>query len=173
MAKLTIDSVLLGLLAAESCHGYQLLEHFRDPARLGRIWNLSTSQLYTTLKRLERRELIDGREEASADAPIRTVYWVTDHGRHIFLNWLEEPFPSASTRHIRTEFLSRLYVARLLKRPTEPIIEAQVESCEQYVEELTEERDSLPPGAGRLALDLRIAEQELVLKWLVACEGAF
>ncbi|NJL53976.1 PadR family transcriptional regulator [bacterium] len=60
MTQLVPDEVILGLLAVEACHGYQLLDHFRSPAALGRVWNLSTSQLYAVLKRLDRLGYIAG-----------------------------------------------------------------------------------------------------------------
>lgn len=173
MSKLSPDVVFLGLLEAQSCHGYQLLEHFRNPAQLGNIWNLSTSQLYAALKRLERAELIDGREEASEDAPIRTVYWLTEYGRARLDAWLYERAPSASTKHIRTEFLSRLYVSRLLNRPVEAIIAAQKEACRTYRDALIAKRQALPDGVGMLSLDLRAREMDVILDWLDAAESLF
>jgi len=173
MAKLSPDVVFLGLLEAESCHGYQLLEHFRNPAQLGHIWNLSTSQLYAILKRLERHNLIDGREEASEDAPIRTVYWLTQKGHQHLIEWLNHPNPSASTRHIRTEFLSRLYIARLLNLPSEQIIAAQRETCLRQQRSLINQRDELRGGASYLSLDLRVREMAVILQWLARCEVIF
>jgi len=173
MSKLSPDPVLLGLLEAQSCHGYQLLDHFRSPSQLAHIWNLSTSQLYAILKRLEREELLDGREEDSFDAPMRTVYWLTPRGSRYFYAWLNEPNPSASTRHIRTEFLSRLYLAQTLKRPTAPIIEAQRNAIEQQRATLITERDAVAHGPGYLALDLRLREMDVMRDWLSQCADHF
>lgn len=169
MTKLSPDPVFLGLLEARSCHGYQLLEHFRAGEQLAHIWNLSTSQLYAILKRLEREELIDGREEDSHDAPMRTVYWLTPRGREALYAWLNEPAPLASTRHIRTEFLSRLYIAQLLDRPIAPLIEAQRQTVFAMQRALIEHRDAYPRGVGYLALDLRIRELDVIVEWLAQC----
>lgn len=173
MSKISPDNVFLGLLAAQSCHGYQLLDHFRDANRLSSVWNLSTSQLYSILKRLENKEFIDGREEESIDAPMRTVYWLTDKGKTRLDSWLSEPHPSASTRAIRTEFLSRLYICRLLKRPTQDIIDMQKASCESHRKDLVQERDTLSSGAGYLSLDLRVREMTLIIGWLEIAETMF
>ncbi len=170
MSKLSPDPVLLGLLEAQSCHGYQLLEHFRSPNQLAHIWNLSTSQLYAILKRLERAELLDGREEDSFDAPMRTVYWLTPRGSRHFYAWLDEPHPSASTRHIRTEFLSRLYLAQMLHKATVPIIEAQRQAVEEQRATLSQQRDAVSHGPGYLALDLRLREMDVITEWLAQCE---
>jgi len=173
MSKISPDNVFLGLLAAQSCHGYQLLDHFRDVNRLSSVWNLSTSQLYSILKRLECKEYIDGREEESVDAPMRTVYWLTDKGKTRLDAWLNEPYPSASTRAIRTEFLSRLYICRLLKRPTQDIIAAQRDSCQQHRKDLMQQRDALAAGAGYLSLDLRVREMTVIMGWLEIAETMF
>lgn len=173
MSKLSPDYVFLGLLAYQSTHGYQLLEHFRSPHRLESVWDLSTSQLYNTLKRLESKHYIEGYDEVPADAPVRTVYHLTDTGKEEFELWLNDPQPSASTRAIRTEFLSRLYICRLLKRPTETIIEAQKHSCKIHCKELLERRDSLTMGAGYLSLDLKVREMNVITGWLEIAESMF
>lgn len=173
MSRVSPDYVILGLLEAETSHGYQLLEHFRCPERLERIWKLSTSRIYTLLKRLEQQELIDGREEDAVDAPMRTVYWLTDSGREALYNWLDDPKPSASTRNIRTEFLSRLYIARVLNRPTEPIIDAQRDACLNQIARLENHHLLDSCSIGELALTLQIEEMRVIVHWLQTCEGAF
>lgn len=166
MSRLSPENVFLGLLEAQSCHGYQLLEHFRRPDALGHVWNLSTSQLYSLLKRLEHAELIDGHEEESADAPMRTVYWLTESGRHQFNNWMHTSTPSASTRAIRTEFLSRLYLAHLLNYPVAPLIAAQTVACAAHRDNLLRQCSTLAIGAGYFALDLRVQEMNIIVEWL-------
>jgi hypothetical protein len=104
---------------------------------------------------------------------MRTVYWLTEHGREALNHWLDEPEPSASTRHIRTEFLSRLYIARLLDRPLTPIIDAQRAACVAHLESLTEARSACPPGATWLSLELRVRELDLIIDWLGLCEPMF
>lgn len=168
MSRVSPENVFLGLLEAKSCHGYQLLEHFRRPDALGHVWSLSTSQLYTLLKRLEHAELIDGREEESTDAPMRTVYWLTDSGRRQFNAWMNTSTPSASTRAIRTEFLSRLYLARLLKYPVAPVIAAQTAACIAHRDDLLRQCAKLEIGAGYFALDLRVREMMTIVEWLTS-----
>jgi DNA-binding PadR family transcriptional regulator len=48
------DELILGLLAAEPMHGYQILARFEAPSELGRVWTMSRSQVYAVLKRLEQ-----------------------------------------------------------------------------------------------------------------------
>lgn len=170
MSLLTPDETILGLLAANARHGYELLECFRDPAQLGEVWNLSTSQLYAVLKRLDQQGLIAGRQIQSDSAPTRTEYCLSDAGIERLKSWLDEPQPSASIRRVRVDFLSRLYVARLLNVPTMPIVQRQKFACQTMREELVIQRGQSKPGIGYLALDLVIAQLDAVLLWIDRCE---
>jgi DNA-binding PadR family transcriptional regulator len=170
MASLTPDETILGLLAAHARHGYQLLDCFRDPSQLGEVWNLSTSQLYAVLKRLSEHGYIVGEDVESPDAPTRTEYRLTEAGHTRLQTWLNDHHPSASIRSVRVQFLSRLYIARLLNIPTIPIVRQQKEACSRQRAELVAQRDQAGPGVGFLALDLVIAQLDAVLQWIDRCE---
>jgi len=170
MNQPTPDPVVLGLLAAHPCHGYQLLDYFHDPDHLGRVWIMSTSQLYAVLKRLEQQGFITGHDVASTDAPTRTEYHLTEAGRASLDLWLNEKQPSASIRRVRVEFLSRLYIARLLGVPTTPIVRRQKAVCLAQQKLLEAQRDRAAPGVGLLALDFMIAQMRAALQWIDHCE---
>src|SRR5258707_15802201 len=114
MKSLTPDETILGLLVQRPRHGYELLDCFRDPGQLGEVWRLSTSQLYAVLKRLEFQGLTEGHEVLVPDAPPRMEYTLTGTGQERLQAWLDKSSPSASVHRVRVEFLSRLYIARLL-----------------------------------------------------------
>jgi DNA-binding PadR family transcriptional regulator len=170
MASITPDETILGLLAAQTRHGYELLECFRNPAQLGEVWNLSTSQLYAVLKRLDQQDLIVGREIRSENAPPRMEYCLTEAGVARLNEWLNDAQPSGSIRRVRVEFLSRLYIARLLNIPTISIVKSQKASCHVLRESLIAHRDQSAPGVGYLAVELVIAQLDAVLKWIDRCE---
>ena len=171
MSRISPDDVVLGLLAANPAHGYQLLEHFRAPHQLGKVWHLSTSQLYAILKRLEQGDYVIGREILSSDAPTRTEYQLAESGRNRLDTWLHDPNPSASTRHIRTEFLSRLYIAHLLRIPVRPIIQRQKAACWEQKSALVAARQQVETGIGALSLDLLVSELDVILQWIDRCEA--
>jgi DNA-binding PadR family transcriptional regulator len=164
------DEVILGLLAAHPQHGYELLERFRSRAHLGRIWTMSTSQLYAVLKRLEREGLIEGQQLQSPDAPPRTEYAVTEAGLQRLHVWLNEPRPSSSIRRIRVEFLSRLYVASLLDIPPASIVECQKSICLEQRERLLKDRQQAASEVEALTLDLVLGQLEAALVWLERCK---
>lgn len=167
---MTPDDTFLGLLAYHEQHGYQLLDVFRDPSQLGCVWALSVSQLYAVLKRLDSQTYITGREVASQDAPTRTVYAISPLGADRLYTWLNEPSPSASIRNVRVEFLSRLYVARLLNQPTLSITRRQKEACRSKRDALVKQRNAMAGGIGFLSLDLQIEQLSTILEWIDRCE---
>jgi DNA-binding PadR family transcriptional regulator len=170
MQALTPDDTVLGLLAARARHGYQLLECFHDPAQLGSVWDLSTSQLYNVLKRLEQQGYLVGQDIESSAAPTRTEYCLTAAGRARLETWLHNECPSPSIRRVRVEFLSRLFVARLLNIPTIPIVNYQKLACRQRFEQLMLQREQTAAGIGFLTLELVIAQLSAVLQWIDRCE---
>lgn len=170
MSSLTPDETILGLLAVQARHGYELLECFRSTHQLGRVWNLSTSQIYAVLKRLEREGWIAGHEIVSENAPPRTEYTLTEAGEKRLHDWLHDPQPAASIRRIRVEFLSRLHIARQLNIPTNAVVRYQREACIAKCKQLAAEREHAEPGIDYLALELHINQLEAVLHWIERCE---
>lgn len=170
MATLTPDETILGLLAVQARHGYQLLGCFQDTHQLGRVWNLSTSQLYNVLKRLEHKALVTGCEVATESGPPRVEYTLSESGQQQLKDWLYEPQPSPSIRRVRVEFLSRLFIARALNLPTIDIVRNQRQACLRERQHLVAERDQAQPGMDMLAIEFVIEQLDAVLRWIARCE---
>lgn len=170
MKRLVPDSVVLGLLKLQPAHGYELLTFFRSDSELGRIWTMSTSQLYAVLKRLEEEGSIIGEQVEVSDAPPRVIYSLTNSGEEQFMAWLYENKPSVSIHKIRVMFLSRLYIALLLHLPFEEIIEYQMSVLEnQHTILLTEKQKSLST-IENLAVEFMLSQIESALSWLQDCQ---
>jgi hypothetical protein len=157
MSALTPDETILGLLAHQPQHGYQLLEAFHDPDRLAGAWKMSAS-------------LISGASVASPVAPTRTEYAITAAGRAALHGWLEAPDPSPSIRYVRVQFISRLYIAGLLGWPVMPIIDRQRAACRAERDLRLADAAALDTGIGWLAADIAIAQLDAVLAWIDRCE---
>ncbi len=136
MTRLVPDAVILGLLKYQPSHGYDLLKWFNSPKYLGRIWTMSTSQLYAVLKRLEEKGAIAGKEISMPNAPSRNEFHITELGEAWIQAWLFDSKPSASIHRIRVEFISRLFIAELLGLPKHKIIKLQQEECEKTKEKI-------------------------------------
>jgi DNA-binding PadR family transcriptional regulator len=90
-----VDLIVLGLLADEPLYGYDLLERFRDRS-MGFWTELAKASLYQALRRLERRGLIGGRDQAGTQGPDRRVFRITRTGRAILRDGLRERFGEPS-----------------------------------------------------------------------------
>jgi len=169
MSQLTPDETLLGLLAANANYGYQLVQCFRDLEQMGDIWNLSTSQIYAVLKRLETQRLISGNAVPVPDAPVRIEYCLTEQGLKHLAAWLDAD-PSPSIRRVSVEFLSRLHIARLLNISTINIVRRQKIICQQRYNDLVIERDQAESGIRWLKKELEISKMGAILQWIDRCE---
>ena len=100
---MSLDHILLGLLR-DPATGYDLKSAFRE--RIRHFWSAELSQIYPTLKRLERRRMLRSRVEPSPKGPNRKVYSLTDTGREELERWLRGG-PAVGTE--RFAYLAQLY----------------------------------------------------------------
>jgi hypothetical protein len=50
------------------------------------------------------------------------------------------------------------------------LIRHQKEACCQRQSELAQQRDEAPPGVGRLAMELNMAQLDAIMQWIDRCE---
>jgi PadR family transcriptional regulator, regulatory protein AphA len=163
---LSPQPVLLGLLMSRPRHGYELYQEFE--AQLGRVWQLGMSQLYAQLHQLEQASLVAAHTEAQAGRPPRKVYHLTAQGREAFDAWLRQPTPYL--RHLRVEFLARLYFYRALSLPgVEELVGAQKEVCQAQMLRFARLAAGEEDDFRRLVLEFRQGQLQAVLQWLDRC----
>ena len=75
-----VEIVVLGLVAEEPMHGYDLLERFRTRS-MGFWTELSRASVYQVLKRLERDGSVAGKAQEGREGPDRRVFRITKRGR--------------------------------------------------------------------------------------------
>src|SRR5262249_25102278 len=100
-----VRHALLALLSEGPKYGFQLAQEFQ--AGTGEMWPLNTGQVYTTLQRLERDELVESDDTAGNGAQI--AYRITDEGREELSQWLHTP-PDTTTPP-RDELVIKVLVA--------------------------------------------------------------
>jgi PadR family transcriptional regulator AphA len=159
----------MGFLRLGPAHGYEL--HQLLSQELGQIWNISLSQSYNILKRLEAQGDIQGRAESQAKLPSRRRFHLTPGGVRRFEAWIDAP-TGMSVRAIRVDFLTRLYFAgRLDPARAHVLIDRQVEATRAGLERLLTARNDLQEGRSisQLSLDLRTRQLASVIEWLGEC----
>jgi DNA-binding PadR family transcriptional regulator len=161
-------NAVLALLADEPAHGYEIKRALEQ--RFGTVLApLNAGQVYVTLQRLQRDELVADDAVAQAGRPDKRVYRLTAAGRRALEQWLGAP--SAPTR-LRDDFFMKLVLAHSmgLADPAE-LIDRQRETYLRALGEL--ERVLAGGGAdGTTALVVEGAALHLEadLKWLDRCE---
>ena len=81
--------VLLGFLNYTPMTGYEL-KQFMDEST-SNFWHAKQSQIYTTLKKLEKDGMVESHIEPQEGRPDRRVYEITDAGRNDLDLWLAQP----------------------------------------------------------------------------------
>jgi DNA-binding PadR family transcriptional regulator len=159
---------LLGLLAQEPRHGYDLKNAFE--AILGGTWPLNIGQVYTTLGRLERDGLVESEVVPQDLLPDRKVYSLTGAGRQELDRWLAEP--TTGSIRLKDEFFVKLLVHRLAGVDgLRALIWRQRQVYMQTLAQLTALRTdpSVEPATG-LLVEGAILHVQADLEWLDLCE---
>ena len=165
-SEFPLDQALLGFLMQGPAHGYLL--HDRADEELGRIWYMGMSNVYGTLKQLEKA----GHVESTLDDegyPPRKVYAITPAGRSRFFAWVREPVPAI--RDMRVEFLAKLYFFRTLKLDGRgELLEAQKGVCRERLDRLGRRAASRQDPFERMVDAFRRRRIEAALDWLELVE---
>ena len=163
---LSPQPVLLGFLMAEPRHGYELHQEFSR--ELGRVWRVGRSQLYAQLKQLEDAGLVTVQTEPQPNRPPRKVYHPTPAGRETFLDWVHRP--TRHLRHVRLEFLARLYFFQRLGLPgLDQLVAEQKALFGDRGKSLTRAAAKVDDDFLRLVLEFRRGQVEAVVQWLDRC----
>jgi len=157
---------LLGLLMSKPQHGYELFQEFGR--ELGSVWQIGLSQLYAQLKQLEGAELVASQTEPQSNRPPRKVYHLTDEGREVFLDWVQQP--TTYLRHMRLEFLARLYFYRKLSLPgLDQLVTEQKAICQAQIKRFEQHASEAEDEFRRLVLEFRRGQLAAASRWLDRC----
>jgi DNA-binding PadR family transcriptional regulator len=101
---MSLEYILLGLLR-KPASGYDLKAVLDNG--IGHFWAAELSQVYPSLKRLEKQKLLRSRRSASRRGPRRIVYEITASGRKQLAAWLRSEPQFGDMRHT---FLAQIYL---------------------------------------------------------------
>ena len=104
-----VKTLCLGLLSLEDACGYDLKKTFESLFK--HFFSASYGSIYPALADLAKAELVDCTKVPQAGNPDRKVYRITDRGRRVFLDALNDTEPQ---HKLRSEFLATIYFADLL-----------------------------------------------------------
>lgn len=179
---MSIKHSLLALLQESPRYGYQLRGEFEE--RTGSTWPLNIGQVYTTLDRLERDELV---EKDGDDGEGHVIYSITAAGCAQVMSWFAAPV--AASNPPRNELAIKLALALTLDDvDVAAVVQAQRTASMKLLQDYTRQRRAAATNAGTgltsdpgtgsandaawlLVLDSLIFTTEAEVRWLDHCEG--
>jgi DNA-binding PadR family transcriptional regulator len=164
---MSIKHGLLALLERGPMYGYQLRVAFEDST--GGTWPLNIGQVYTTLARLERDELVRALPENDSG---QRPYEITDVGRADLVGWFTTPIRRSDRP--RDELAIKLALA--LTTPgvdALAVMQTQRTATMRTLQEYTRLKSGADQGdlAWRLIVDAMIFQAEAEVRWLDHCEA--
>ncbi len=99
---------VMGLLAEEPLHGYEVKNRFE--AMLGGTWEVNIGQIYTTLQRLERDGLV--RPMGARGDRGKLLYELSPEGQNALSEWLAQP--DSGPQQLHEEIYVKLLLATRL-----------------------------------------------------------
>jgi len=109
-----LDFALLGFLNYSPMTGYQLKQNM--DVSTSHFWNAKLSQIYTTLKSLEKKKWIRSSIQKQDERPDKRVYTITSEGRSNLQKWLAEPLTELAPH--KNALLLKLFFAAQTDRET-------------------------------------------------------
>ena len=155
---------LLGLLAEEPLHGYEVKNRFEE--MLGGTWEVNIGQVYTTLQRLERDGLVRPAGERGDRGKL--LYEVSDSGRKALNEWLAQP--ESGPQELREDiYVKLLLAARVANGNLGPLLGRQKRAYLQRLRDLNQlEARAKKDGRTDLARLVRgaLLHTEADIKWI-------
>jgi DNA-binding PadR family transcriptional regulator len=157
------EYVILGALMSGQKHGYELMQFLASA--LEATWQVSTSQLYVLLKRLERQGWLGSRAEPQLDRPSKRVFYITPEGRSKFLEWVKQPVHHV--RDLRMEFLCKLFfLDHLALQGGNRLVDAQVGVLQELLKKIQEDPRKDESGFMKVLYGFKARSVECMLRWL-------
>lgn len=160
----SIRNGLLALLSESPMYGARLRSEFE--ARTGSTWPLNIGQVYTTLARLERDDLVVHDDDPDADGHHR--YRLTDTGASFVAGWWQTPVERESAP--RSELAIKLALAVTVPGvDVTAVVQTQRSASVRHLQDLTRLKrtsDPEPDLAWSLVLEHLVFGVEAEVRWL-------
>ncbi|PAV31601.1 PadR family transcriptional regulator [Virgibacillus profundi] len=159
---MSVKHSLLALLYEKPRHGYELKTGFDELVES--MWPLNAGQVYTTLDRLERDNLV---ESPGHDLKDRKQYTITKQGKDELWNWLEKPVGRSL---LKDEFYFKYLCASFVDyKDKQRMIQVQKQTMMKDVLNLTQLRKQMNQSGNKtmkMLVEGALLHLEADIKWL-------
>jgi DNA-binding PadR family transcriptional regulator len=158
---MSVGYALLGLLEDRPRYGYDLKREYDE--RFAHARPLKFGQVYSTLARLLRDQLVDIEAVESGGGPDRKLYAITPAGVTDLERWLREPEPPEP--HLQSVLFTKVVLSLLSGRSAAEVLDTQRSAHLRRMRELTEMKRS-GDLADALVSDYALFHLEADLRWI-------
>jgi DNA-binding PadR family transcriptional regulator len=171
-----IKYILLGFLNYSRMTGYELKQNIDNST--AHFWHAHHSQIYTTLREMEKDGLVTSQYIQEQGQPDRRIYTISETGKQSLIDWLNHPMVEASS--IKEEFLVRIFfsaqrdpkkvIAELLVQREQH--QKQLDVYESILHPFLDENASVEAGLAResafwhATLKMGIQYEKMYLDWI-------
>lgn len=154
---------VLAVVREKPAHGFAVAALTARDGDLGRVWQMPRPVIYRALSRLEAAGLVVPKDVESGGGPPRTVYAITDAGRHAVDDWLARPV--AHVRELRSHLLMKLALLDRRGLPRASLVAAQRTALEPVLAAVAAERE-LADGFDAVLLSWRHGNVAAAMRFL-------
>lgn len=159
---MSVKHSLLALLYEKPRHGYELKTGFDELVQS--MWPLNAGQVYTTLDRLERDNLVDSPGNDQKD---RKLYTITELGKEALWAWLKEPVERSL---LKDEFYFKyLCASHVDYEDKKHMIQVQKQTMMKDVLHLTQMKKQMSQSGNqtmKMLVEGALLHLEADIKWL-------
>ncbi len=169
---MSVRYALLGLIAQQPRHGYELHAAFTALVGGKETWDVKPAQIYTTLARLAESGLVAEESVEKEGGPEKHVYAITPAGEAELRAWFNSGVLDA---HLHDEFYVKLMVGLALDEvDARRILQVQRTALYRELHRITAQRQTIDPKtalAQILLLDKTVMHLEADLRWIEMVEA--
>lgn len=159
------EFLILAELRLGPRHGYEIARCIQQDG-LADVTRIEQNLLYAYLKNLEKRALIEGREERVGAHPPRRIFHLTPSGVIAVDEWLRRPVERM--REVRLDFMLKIYFLHRLDPDAErELLRVQLDVIHAYFDRVTERLSKAPAtGFEQLVLGSKASAAFATRQWL-------
>lgn len=169
---MSVRYALLGLIAQQPRHGYELHAAFTALVGGQEIWDVKPAQIYSTLARLAESQLVIEESVEKDGGPEKRIYAITPAGEVDLRAWFNSGVLDA---HLHDEFYVKLMVGLALGEvDARKILQVQRTALYRELHRVTTQRQLIDPKtalAQILLLDKTVMHLEADLRWIEMVEA--